>query len=487
MITSTYQNSKSDFTELCQQYSDFNREEIDYLYSLSEYLPLICEVSDTDIYIDIRKGSSSDEAVVVAEALMPNGFRDKGFLGETIYKKDEPAVFRTLDIGETTQNVLSRTYNANGNLVWTRQSVVPVKYHGKILAVLIMDLDETRYQEASDKIEKLQDERSALTDVLLSIIGSKDSTSDLLQIQEGILMFDPFGKLCYHNQRARQLLLNYGYEKIEGLHLDEIDFFKHDFSELLLSGTPVTEEINRDRSYFNIRALPVKNNSQIAVILVIEDISDYKNKSLELNIYMSTIRENQHRVKNNLQTISSLLRMQARHCTNEEAKSILNDSIMRIESIAANFDLYHQELSENKAPLISVLKKLKLNYYDLYREFYDVRINILGDDVIMDSAVSGIVVLIVNELIQNAYKHAFSETRCGNIDISVIKSGAQCTITVMNDGKGFDDPDGTIFGSGMGTMLIKTFIKDKLRGTYKLTSDVNGTMFTFTFTLKDID
>lgn len=471
--------------DCCRRYTDFSQEDIQYLTNLARYLPLLGEASDCDVYIDIPNQYRPNEAIVLWESLRDNGLRKVGFLGEAIFRDNEPAVFRTLEIGCPTKDILARSQEKGGEVIWTRQSVVPIKRGGATLGALILDINTSQQEEDSREIEKLKDEQSTLTGILLSLLNSGTEENALLQIQEGILLFSARGQLCYANYGAKQIYRKIGYHSITGASFDDLMFLNKDFQQFLQEKVPITKEFQVDEYYFRMRAVYVEH-AEVSVIVIFEDISEQKNKSIELAAYLQSYRETQHRVKNNLQTVSSLLRLQSRSCTSEEAKSALADSISRIESIAATYEVLQTGRTEEQSSvsLRSILEHIKENILHLYDGFYQVQINLFCSEIDLDSITASTVALIINELLQNAFKHAFSQEKRGTITISAASEGGTCRISVMDDGAGFQSDVASTFGKGLGSSIIISFVEEKLGGKWKIRSGPNGTQFTFVFAPK---
>ena len=469
--------------KLCHKYTDYTKEEIEFLANGARYLPIVSEANECDVYIDIPNCFQKNEAIVVWEALSNESLRNVGFVGEKVYREDEPAVFRTLDIGLPTKDVLARSREKGGEVIWTRQNVVPIKMEERTLGVLILDVNTSQQEEDSRRIATLENEQSALTEVLLSILNASPDENDLLSIHEGILLFAAGGHLCYANNGAEQMYRDMGYRSILGMHFDDLTLLKLRYQDFIRERRAITEEVSFCGRYYRIRIVYVKNE-EFDVLVTMEDISEYKNKAIELSLYLNSYRETQHRVKNNLQTIASLLRLQSRSCQSEEAKYALMDAINRTESIASIYEYYSDGMAEEQVSLLAILEKVKKNFDSLYANYYDVDIQLFGDDILLDNNYASTVTLIINELWQNSFKHAFQESKKGSITVSVSKEGNTCTISVIDDGEGFDCDRENPFGKGLGTSIIIGFVEDKLGGKWRLESGEKGTQFTFKFALK---
>ncbi len=193
------------------------------------------------------------------------------------------------------------------------------------------------------------------------------------------------------------------------------------------------------------------------------------------------LKEIHHRVKNNLQIISSLLYLQATRTEHAGAVSALRESRNRIKSMAliherlyASPDLASVDMGKYTRSLVSDLKQSHMAEDGLIR----LRLNL--EDIplgITEAIPSGV---IINELVSNALKHAFPKGREGEITIRLHRAGArQITLTVADNGIGFPEHLDFRKSPSLGLTLINSLV-EQLDGTMQLDRK-NGTAFTITF------
>jgi two-component sensor histidine kinase len=184
------------------------------------------------------------------------------------------------------------------------------------------------------------------------------------------------------------------------------------------------------------------------------------------------LREIHHRVKNNLQVISSLLALQSKYVADEAALSALKQGQDRVQSMA----LIHQELYENNdmtgVNAHMYLEQLMENLFDSYNIDEDkISYKVDVDEIVLDVDTMIPLGLIVNELVSNALKHAFKESSHGEIFISLKEVGDKLYLKVSDDGKGVESIS-DIEGKSFGFELIKAFTK-KLKAEMNIVSE-NG-------------
>lgn len=192
------------------------------------------------------------------------------------------------------------------------------------------------------------------------------------------------------------------------------------------------------------------------------------------------IKEIHHRVKNNLQIISSMLNLQAETIDNTAAKEVLQESRLRINSMA----LIHQLLySKNNMLNVSISDYLSTLLSQIEKSYSGVSSNVVTDlscdniNIDLDTAIP--LGLIVNELVTNSYKHAFKNSDAGSIKITFSKNEADNTYTlgVRDDGKGFDSSK--LKTHSLGMELIQ-MLAEQLNSKMEFTND-NGTFARITF------
>lgn len=193
------------------------------------------------------------------------------------------------------------------------------------------------------------------------------------------------------------------------------------------------------------------------------------------------IQETHHRIKNNLQMISSILSMQSRRCQTEEAINVIKDNMNRINCIANVHEIL-MSTPGNNVDLLGQLQLLANNLMD-YANFEkkSIEINVIGPKVELDSKKLTIILIIVNELITNSIKHAYVEQNNGAITITIKKGELFMEITVEDNGKGYDLKKCYHSKKGLGTELIEIMITGELKGSIKRKSGSNGTKVSFDF------
>ncbi|MCP4536050.1 MAG: GAF domain-containing protein [Chloroflexi bacterium] len=199
-----------------------------------------------------------------------------------------------------------------------------------------------------------------------------------------------------------------------------------------------------------------------------------ENSHMVVNI--AVVREMHHRIKNNLQTIAMLLRLQLGEGDKIDAKEALRESISRILSIAAA----HEVLSDKGFRLADVKQVLQHVAHNaaqnrLYpRTSLDMQVQ--GDEITLPSRQATALALAVNELIQNALKHGFVDREEGRITITLRQHAAEFEVEVQDDGVGLLSDEPPL--RGLGLQIIDTLVNKDLGGQLKVELGKGGTCAT---------
>jgi len=187
------------------------------------------------------------------------------------------------------------------------------------------------------------------------------------------------------------------------------------------------------------------------------------------------VREMHHRVKNNLQTIAMLLRLQMSDGPERPAAEVLPEAINRILAIAA----VHETLSEGdlrqvdvKAVLTQIADSVVQN---LSHPHKTLQVTVEGDETTLPSKAATALALAVNELLQNALEHAFVGRDRGDIQVQLCKE-EKLTITLTDDGVGLAaGAEGESKEASLGLEIVRTLVTEDLNGSFTLTPGPTGT------------
>ena len=292
---------------------------------------------------------------------------------------------------------------------------------------------------------------------------------------EGILVVNDKKKVVAANNQARHIFQIMGIDEIVGRYTN------HPLVNWPLVGMVIDTGIGESKEFINhglrlsMRVLPtIPKPYAGSAIVILQDVTELRKKDEELLVKSVVIKEIHHRVKNNLQTIASLLRLQERRAVSEEAKLILHDCLGRVNSIA----IVHEYLSQQDSGLIDVAKVAKGIYQALLSSMvapnFHLDASFEADEIELSSEKATSIALILNELLQNVVEHAFIGRQEGHLAVSFKDVGEVYHLTVADDGVGLEENVSGVIGTSIGLKIIKTMAESDLRGSFTQVNRATG-------------
>jgi len=197
--------------------------------------------------------------------------------------------------------------------------------------------------------------------------------------------------------------------------------------------------------------------TQIAVFI--------ENRSLHK--HATFYREMHHRVKNNLQNIASLLRMQLRRLDRVSAKQALSDSIARIMSIS----LVHDTLAQGEIGMVDLGRLV--GSISKFSESETVKrpvitLDVSGPAIMIPSREATSLALVINELVQNAVQHGLKDKNNGRLLIRVEQKDSEVSVLVLDDGPGLPEHFDPGKDGNLGLTIVRTLVKEELKGQFEI-------------------
>jgi two-component system, sensor histidine kinase PdtaS len=441
-----------------------NNEDIEQLKRIAEVLPYMADVSQADVFIDCAVTEDMDQAMVMAEAFpstAPSLYRNS-VVGQAAHAINEPGVMACFRSGRP---VLG-SRGISQECVAIEQNVIPIRNpEGRTIGTLILERDITENVRQEQRVDLLAETTERLGSTLMEMALSRPVLPSL--IQEGMILLDDHGIVTYVNEVAAYVLSKIGVtQSIIGCHSGGF-FIGALAEEVLRFGGVRAEEKWVGSAYLKLKAVAFMENGHIVGgMLLIRDQSELMEKEQRLAVQSTVIKEIHHRVKNNLQTISSLLNLQSRRMKDPELRSAFRESMNRINSISVVHDLLARNGLEetDTAELLDRIGKLLVS--TLAKPGQSISLIIRSDLLPMSSDHATQLALIVNELIQNSLNHAFADAEDGWIQIDLLVNDGYAELEYSDSGPGFDPKEADLH---LGVQIIRTLVRDGLRGEIEYT------------------
>ena len=314
------------------------------------------------------------------------------------------------------------------------------------------------------------------------------------RVSDGVIRLDAEGRVTFASPNAVSVYRRLGFQgSLTGQFLAELtrDLLpstgKADETlPLVLTGRmPWRSEIGTSRASVTFRAIPLRRQTRrgeerFGAILLCRDVTELRRRELELMTKDATIREIHHRVKNNLQTVSALLRLQARRMTSQEAREGLEQAMRRVATIA----MVHEALSQGLTQSVD-FDDLIGRQFRLAAEVASpgqaVSTEFTGHFGQLPSELATPLALIVNEIVANAVEHGLNGSS-GTVGLDGCRTESEdgepmLVVTISDDGVGMGDsyveesgvsayrPPSE--GEGLGMQIVRTLVASELKGSIR--------------------
>ncbi len=303
------------------------------------------------------------------------------------------------------------------------------------------------------------------------------------RVGDGLIRLDVNGVVSYASPNARSAFSRLGWvSEVEGHNLGEVaqslarqspDAKEESISGGLTGKALKRVEIENQGGTISFTVLPLlKGEDRIGAIVLLNNVTELRRRERELVTKDMTIREIHHRVKNNLQTVSALLRLQARRIDDPGASAALNEAVRRIASIA----LVHETLSNSPDASVDfdqVLDSLVSHALELSPRMSELQIVRTGAFGSLEPRIATPLALVITELIHNALEHGLAETGSA-LGIHVATNANQLQVTISDDGVGLPAGFDVATSPNLGLQIVRTLTENELRVTLSLNSSLNS-------------
>ncbi len=469
----------STLSDLVARHSDLGPEDVEWLHLLVGDWQLISDLAFADLVLWLP--TLTGDYVAVAQARPSTGatVHYDDIVGSVAPEGQRPQLELALTEGRVQRSREPRWFGTYA----VREEAVPVVRDGRGIAVVARQTNlggartpsrlELNYVEAADDLVAMISRGEF--PVSNSPTGPRRGAP---RVGDGLIRLNSEGEVLYASPNALSCFHRLGVlGSLVGRSLAEVT------TELLEDSTPMDEslplvvmgrapwrtDIEARGVCLSLRAVPLTEGPQrIGAVLLCRDVSELRRRERELITKDATIREIHHRVKNNLQTVAALLRLQARRTTSQEAKSALGEAIRRVATISQVHETLSQTLDEAVDFDTLVDRSLRLAA-DVASAGTSVRTVRVGSFGMVPAEDATALALVLTELVTNAVEHGMADGTGGTVEISAERDGRHLRARVVDDGVGMPAPGATSGRrgemSGLGTQIVGTLVQNELQGT----------------------
>ena len=367
----------------------------------------------------------------------------------------------------------------------------PVRFRDQVVAVLTQHQTSSTAERMSGHMETAY--WDCATDLLHMIaegtfpdVGDVAMSRSTPRAGDGFIRLDVDGIVAYASPNALSAYHRMGLTSdLEGHNLIKVTrplisdpFEAQEVAEhilnLMAGGSSMRMEVDAGGATVLLRTLPlVVHGENAGAAILIRDVTEVKRRDRALISKDATIREIHHRVKNNLQTVAALLRLQARRTVNAEGREALIESVRRVSSIALVHDALSMSVDE-QVNLDEVIDRILPIMNDVASVDRPIRINRVGDLGVLDSDRATALIMVITELVQNAIEHAFDPAAAvGSVTIRAERSARWLDVVVHDDGRGLPEGFSLEKSDSLGLQIVRTLVSAELDGTLSMREGVD--------------
>ena len=363
-----------------------------------------------------------------------------------------------------------------------RSELVPVRRSGRVLAVLARDtdlnaarmpsaLELTYLTTAGELLEMVGEGRFPFP-------GQGVDSEHAPRVGDGLVRLDRTGHVVYASPNAQSAFRRLGVGgDVVGAHLG------HSISRLVAApgvldeprgsaalaavlrfAEPRESEVEAQGATVLLRALPLHPGGEPrGALVLVRDVTELRHRDRQILGKDATIREIHHRVKNNLQTVAALLRLQARRMEVPEARAALEESVRRVASIA----LVHETLSQafqDAVPFDEIADRVIAMCAEVAAPESSVVVRRTGSFGELPAEVATAMALVLTELVQNAVEHAYGGGAGGRIEVAAEVADELLRVEVVDDGAGLPPGFDLAASPRLGLRIVRTLVDGELRG-----------------------
>jgi len=487
----------STLRDFLEEHTTLGQMEVDHLFRLAGDWQLIADLSFADLLLWVAverpepQPGSKLEFICVAQV--------RPTTAPTAYQDD--SVGRVISGPEAAHLAIAHSQGRiwrEGDPVWygdtpARHEAIPVRRRDGVDVIAVVGRDtnlstaRTPSQLEMNYLTTADDLAQMVADGTFPAPRHPGETTSAPRVGDGLIRVDASGKVSYASPNAQSAYRRLGLaahlvgEDLAALTRRLIDDpvegeAAGDRIQAALRGeAPPRKEVEARGAIVLQRALPLlPAGVPIGALVLVRDTTEVRRRDRELMTKDATIREIHHRVKNNLQTVAALLRLQARRVATADARAALEESVRRVASIA----IVHETLAmsvDEAVEFDTIVDRVAAAAVEVAAPETKVHLRRASSFGILPAEVATPLAMVLNELLLNAVEHGFPGGGTdGEVVISAHRFRRQLHVSVADNGRGLPpsfDLDGA---DRLGLQIVRTLARGELRGSIEMRSRAGG-------------
>jgi two-component sensor histidine kinase len=462
--------------EFARVHTRLDHDEVDQLQRLVASWGLLADLCFADLLLfAVADDEGGEERLVVLGQMRPltnQTLYRSDWVGTVVPASERPLVARSLALGE----IIDGEVTSQALKERVRALCIPVRWQGRTIAVLNRESApsvrhpgelERTYIEVFNRFARM------IAAGEFPFADEEGLSEEAPRVGDGVILLDGQERVEYASPNAVSALHRIGvHANTEGMRLGELGLEDTVVRAAFSMAAPDTEEIERGPQVtVLLRCIPLLEHGRVTgAVVLLRDISELRRRDRLLLSKDATIREIHHRVKNNLQTISSLLRLQGRRLSSPEAKAAIEESVRRIRSIALVHEILSHEAGDD-VPFVDIARPLvRMVEEGLLSPDMPIEIKIVGDAGSLPATIATPLAVVLNELLQNVVDHAYPrrDEAPRHVLLDLDSDGSDLYVRLTDDGVGLPDDFSVDASTGLGLSIVRTLVTTELGGSIEL-------------------
>jgi two-component sensor histidine kinase len=435
----------------------------EHLDNIAGNLQLVADLAYGDVALAVARPDGGLSVAADARPMTALAAMAATRRGRVLARRDEPEAYAAVETGAAVHG--DRRRSTRGIPYIT--SAWPVtEGEGSAAAAIVVDVT-LQALEAPGRMER---SFMDLAEGLLVVLGTgplRDLATGCTFVTtrvagDGVMSVDVAGTVAYASPNAVNIMKSAGHEgALTGIAAASLPGGDVAVAPALGGHGALGVEVETGGRVLSYRTVALPSGA----LVLVEDLTDMRRREQEIKVKDATIREVHHRVKNNLQTIASLLRIQARRSESPETSRSLREAVERISSMA----VVHEQLTGSDDE--------RVDFADSARTIVEmVRSGLAGSDSRIEARVEGStgevpaqvatsLALLTAELVHNAIEHGIGPRGSGCVTVELRRLDDEIKVVVRDDGQGLPDGFDPEKTANLGLAIVKTVVEDDLKGT----------------------
>ncbi len=469
--------------ELAFSSSDLTPSELAHLQRLFRSWSILADLSFSDLLLVVPASPLPGEEprLVVIGQIRPNNrptMLVQDLVGQTVLRSSWSLSAAAFERGEVVRGAVHHPLIGESVPVEN----IPVRFGDRVIAVMV----RVYSRAVATPISLYEKHYFVAFGRLVAMIAAGEfpfaqeevGTEETPRVGDGFVLVDGEGRIEFASPNASNAFHRMGvYSTLEGHTFTELGVEASAVQWALATCHPVVEEVERRPDVIVlVQCIPLlEHHVASGAVILMRDVTDVRRLDRLLLSKDAAIREVHHRVKNNLQTISSLLSLQARRLTSADGRAALYEAERRVRSIALVHEILSRDPSD-QVPFDEIVVSLVRMAEDSVVSARPVEITVDGDLGEVTADIATPLAVTLAELLQNAVEHAFSGTGngerdvrtadrpVGHVSVTLAHGPRGLEVTVSDDGKGIEPGFDIERTTSLGLSIVRDLVVSQLGG-----------------------